>query len=586
MNQAQKINQIRIVAAVLDTKELLLYRQDGSTFAIPQGDARIRPLLEQVTPEIIRQGHADINLELIQTNNSYREFEEKSNGVVRFFKVAKDRLRSIFGANDSNISLQPTTVGQVPVQPAANDNSAEEVAKMESAVQEIMQHAVPVADAAFDESTVRKQAALVEANDTTPGAHVEETSHDTIIAVVDKKIIPGVEKIKTQFTAAAKTGNTAGIENMLKRLSKVIGQRQHSVDDLLKFLERADLPVADDGSIIIYKVLASRKGAYVDVHSKQVTQRVGSYVCMDPSLVDHDRRNECSNGLHVARRGYISTFPGDVCVLAKLAPEDVIAVPLYDANKMRVCGYHIVAELTSEMYGLLKRNKPITDTPEGARLLAQVMAGNHIGIIEEVRITGQKGTGLQITDLTNQKRPPDAALEPKKEIVPVQALTNPDEMATAAPAVDPKQVVKEVAQVSRKETAKGLYDAFLRASDAAEKATALKALMDYKKSMKVGWDKLGVPNPAEAAVAPVPALAPAKVPVQAAVKAKAPAEAKGQQSPRDQIKHLLPRFDKATGQTKKDLAFDILRIKKQAKKSWEALGVSEKVVAQIKLRTE
>src|SRR5690606_843747 len=141
--------------------------------------------------------------------------------------------------------------------------------------------------------------------------------------------------------------------------------------------------------------------------TRRVKQRIGSFVHMDENLVDPNRRNECSNGLHVARRGYVGNFNGDAIVLAKVRPEDVIAVPEYDANKMRVCGYHIVAELTPAQYEAINQNRPITDAAGGGELLAKVIAGDHIGIIEKVKITEHMGNGVVVTPVspTGDRKP-------------------------------------------------------------------------------------------------------------------------------------------------------------------------------------
>ena len=101
---------IRIVAAVVDTKKAVLYKQDGSTVEILQGDSRLRPILEHITPLLTKQGFADVDL---STPNSWKEFEEKTSGTVRFFRIAKDKLKRLFGGNSEPVA--PTTVGHVPV---------------------------------------------------------------------------------------------------------------------------------------------------------------------------------------------------------------------------------------------------------------------------------------------------------------------------------------------------------------------------------------------------------------------------------------------------------------------------------------
>lgn len=564
--QHQNTNNIKIVAAILNTQHLKLYKPDGEVITLAQGDARIRPILDVAVPSINRDGFANISLEVMEQKNSYSEFEEQSNGVVRFFRVAKSKLSGLFKAKEATPLPEALEVGAVPV-PQSQE------AKDKSVVDEILKHAVPASSPTFSEVSVAKQANVVEASGNTPGAHTSESAPDTIIAVVDNKIVPGVEKIKTQFGRAAKLGSTTGMENFLRRLSGVIHDRKHSVDDLLKFLERGDLPIAEDGSILIYKVLRKKGGHYVDCHTRNVPQKVGSYVCMDETLVDHNRNNECSNGLHVARRGYISSFSGDVCTLAKLAPEDVIAVPTYDANKMRVCGYHIIFELTPEMYSLVRANKPISDCEAGQVMLGKALAGDHIGITEDVRITQQQGGGVKVTPRTaDTKQPPVAEVD----VVPVVALSNPDK-EDAAPTVDPKTVVNEVATLTRKEQARKLYADYIATEfrGKEERQKSLDTLVAFKKSCKVGWEKLGIPDPT---VQPTPSKQTKTVAAQ-------PTQKKAM-TPREEIQHLLPKYKKAVGKEKTEFAQDIMKLKQQAKKSWDVLGVPKDIVESIKLRTE
>ena len=97
-------NKTRIVAAVVDTTKAILYKENGETLEILQGDPRLRPILEEITPLLSRYGFADIDL---TSENSWKEFEEKSSGF-RFFKIAKDKLKSFFGMDNK---VQPKVVG-------------------------------------------------------------------------------------------------------------------------------------------------------------------------------------------------------------------------------------------------------------------------------------------------------------------------------------------------------------------------------------------------------------------------------------------------------------------------------------------
>lgn len=542
-------NTLRIVAAVLDTQSLTLYKEDGTTVVLNQGDKRIRKILDIATPALMHQGYADIDM---SQENTYQKFEDKTNGGIKLFRVAKEKLKSLFGFGSSSDELEPKVIGKIP----------SDVQHTKDVVEDILQHAVPVASPEFHETTVAKQNNIVEQDGKTPGQSKESSASETIVAVVDGKVIPGMEKIKTQFSRAS-TGSPVGMENFLKRLSTVIEKRSHSVEDLLKFLERGDLPIADDGSILIYKVLNTRNGKFVDCHTELVEQWVGAYVCMDESLVDRNRNNECSNGLHVARRGYISGFSGDICVIAKLAPEDVIAVPAYDANKMRVCGYHIIKELPQDLFGLLRANRPITEMEHGKKILAQALAGNHIGKTHEVRITKQMGQGVQVTILNEAEAPSPVKLEP------VIVLANPKDEGTA-PVVNPKEVATVVEQLTKKQQAQKLFD-----------DGDFEKLKDLKKVAKVSWEKLGVPDPDslpktkaipfDRETKPITTKSvfePSKV-------AALTSATHGEGSYKERIKKLLAiGLDKPVAQA-------ILDLKKKAKQRWDVLGVSEDQVQEI-----
>jgi hypothetical protein len=117
---------------------------------------------------------------------------------------------------------------------------------------------------------------------------------------------------------------------------------------------------------------------------------------MDEKLVDPSRRHECSTGLHVARRDYVRHFHGDTITIIKIAPEDVIAVPFLERSKMRVCAYHLVVVLPKEGADLIRQNRPMTTHGPSAKMLADVIAGDHIGIIEHVIIGSAFGGDIKV----------------------------------------------------------------------------------------------------------------------------------------------------------------------------------------------
>jgi hypothetical protein len=496
------MSQEKIIAVVVDTKLLTLYRPDGSTIEIPQGDPRVRSIIDQVLPIVESGGIADINLEL---PSPYKDFETETKGIVKLFRVFKKAVKHIFDPEMEQVPLAPGVHGPVP-----------ETRKRATAIDEILSQAQPVSDPNFDEHT--------------------STEDHTMIAVIgkgeDRKIIPEVDKLKDQMAYSAKGKNTIGMQNLLTRLAKVIENRGHSVQDVLRFLERADLPIADDGSIIAYKVLSvmhSMGGkTFVDCHTGKVQQMVGSFVTVSEDLVDRDRRNECSNGLHIARRSYIKNFSGSVCVLTKIAPEDIITVPHNDPNKVRVCGYHILFQLSDDAYAKLKRDTPMTSNPEAARMVSDAIAGRHINRREEVRINGQRGTDVVITPLDKNgqyaRRTPDEKPVTKHTALDDHVTNNikPAELETAigkmnqvvarsAPVEAPKQeaplapqkviesnrgivedIVSKTTGGSRQDKAQALYRAVINAQTIETAKAAISNLIAMKKAAKVSWYALGI----------------------------------------------------------------------------------------------
>jgi len=530
-----KTNIIRVIAAVVDQQQLTLYKETGETVVILQGDPRLATIIKTITP-VLATGNgaiAEVDIGTGKLENPYSEFENLFGKAIQFFKLDRGKLAGLLNTAVAVISealaeplpaaasvAMPMSLGQVPKvgsgyplnpghsifaertpvhQPLVveEDDQEENEASTKAAhllkvTEEIIAHAQPVSHPEFDDKDVG--------------------SNNTIVAVVGGKVVGDIEKLKPQIARAVQTNSAKGLQSFMTRVAAVADKRRHSVEDLLKFLERGDLPIAEDGSIIIYKVLRFKdqtKGTYVDCHSGKVTQRVGSYVTMNEAMVDPNRRNECSYGLHVARRAYVGGFSGDVCVLAKVHPEDVIAVPDHDANKMRVCGYHILFELSDEAFQKLKYNKPFTDNGEAQLLLGRALAGDHDQPIEVVKITGQKGEGVQILPVIEgklSKKAIPAQPATKAEVKPTEALADETSgIDLSAPKVDPKKVNAEVKAAkaeaeSRRDKAQRLYKAFKTTRNGNGQKAAAQELAEHKKATKLGWEALGIPESAVKAI--------------------------------------------------------------------------------------
>ncbi len=549
----------RIIAMVVDIHNLTLYKEDGETIVIAQGDYRVEKLVGLILPAIEANGEYFLKGEDMQAYSPFREAETALEGLVTFFKAGKAKVEEIM-ARFSDPTPQPAlSVGSVPVklEPQKVTEVLEQAAptRSEAAVAEIMAAAIPSSDPSFGAKDL---------------PHAEET---TIVAVLsDGSIIPGMENLDVQMRAlVAGMGSPDGVANFFIRLSGV--KRQHAVADLLKFMQKGELPIADDGSILVYKRLnrTSTEGVFVDCRSGNVKQRVGSLVFMDEALVDANRRNECSNGLHVARRDYLNSFEGNVCVLAKLAPEDVIAVPHGDARKLRAKGYHIIAVLSQEDHDNVVRNRPLQDTA----LLGNAASGNHVGVIETVEITTSNGGGLIVKEV--EVAPAAPTEDNGRRAKSLDALPNKGEEGESS--VDPRAIAMRnaPAPVTPVETEQAkLYRNVVVHAD----AYAAKMLLALKKTKKKGWVSLGLPanagelcekvmNAVQTPPPAVPATPPAPAPVKVVTKADL--------AKMSQTEKAMYHYDVYKKNPVKANAAAVVAFKKASKKSWTALGLDDAI---------
>lgn len=452
MSNQDKTGTVRVVAAVADKNQVVLYKEDGDTVILLQGDHRLSDLLDEIIPITSRGEVAVVNLDKFSV---YADFENQSRGVVRFFKVARKKLAAMTGFKPN----QETVIVNMEFTPDITPQ------QMSGLLDQVEAHILPY----IEEKEPQPGMLMAVDVKTTQGDTVTETTiverlepmgdsddvhpEDSVVAIIGDIMIPDIEKLKPYIQHSIKTNSTEAVVNFLKRVAVIIGKRAHSAIDLMRFLENADLPLADDGSIIAYKILKSTSdaGIYVDCHTKKIRQKVGSYVHVDEKLVDPNRHNECSNGLHIARRGYLGGFLGDVCVLCKIAPEDVMVVPHGDANKVRVKGYHILGLVSEKNFNLLRDNKPITEDDEARLDVLSAIRGEHVEKLEEVKINGQYGSGIVVTQFVEQKKAKNKSQASSKDSKRAAAF---DDKENIVGAVEPKSINQRVNEEVRKNASK------------------------------------------------------------------------------------------------------------------------------------
>lgn len=118
---------------------------------------------------------------------------------------------------------------------------------------------------------------------------------------------------------------------------------QSSREELYLFLEHNDLPITEDGHFLAYKRI---RNDYMDCYTSTIDNSVGKIVTMDRSLVNSNRRETCSHGLHFCSRSYIGSYTGERLVVLKINPRDVVSIPNdYDNAKGRCCEYLVLEEI-------------------------------------------------------------------------------------------------------------------------------------------------------------------------------------------------------------------------------------------------
>jgi len=141
-----------------------------------------------------------------------------------------------------------------------------------------------------------------------------------------------------------------------------------AVDELYEWLENAShpMPITDDGCFLAYKRV---KKDFYDIHSHTIDYSVGNVVEIPRNAVDDNRNNTCSYGLHFCSLGYIPGFGskgnGDITILVKINPKDVVAFPPDSSiTKGRTCKMEVIGIHESDDYTGAWNNSSYVDTSE------------------------------------------------------------------------------------------------------------------------------------------------------------------------------------------------------------------------------
>lgn len=127
---------------------------------------------------------------------------------------------------------------------------------------------------------------------------------------------------------------------------------------------RESIVITPDGDMIAYKGLVSdqdENGTFYkswhsgtaivngEVHeNQQIPQRIGDTVEMPRSEVEFNPSIGCSTGLHAGTHSYAGGY-GNAKVRVAINPRDVVSVPNYEEQKIRVCRYVVIDVADAEV---------------------------------------------------------------------------------------------------------------------------------------------------------------------------------------------------------------------------------------------
>ena len=117
----------------------------------------------------------------------------------------------------------------------------------------------------------------------------------------------------------------------------------HAREELYLWLEKAELPITEDGHFLAYKLVRSD---FKSQHDGKTDNTPGTVVSMPRQQVDPVRDRTCSRGLHFCSKDYLPSFGygrGSTVVLLKINPADVVSIPSdYSNTKGRAWKYEVL----------------------------------------------------------------------------------------------------------------------------------------------------------------------------------------------------------------------------------------------------
>lgn len=162
-----------------------------------------------------------------------------------------------------------------------------------------------------------------------------------------------------------------------------------AVHEIYDYCKAMDFEITDDGYFLAYKKVRKDLGSIFD--KGKTKHKIGEYT--EVKMYDTERTNVCSKGLHFCSKSYLQYYPGEVIIIVKVNPMDVVSIPVdYNFAKGRCRKYLVVGILDD-------KNKTLKDVDESTldKSVGTILR-NESRIEETVRLMKKYNNKEQVAD--------------------------------------------------------------------------------------------------------------------------------------------------------------------------------------------
>lgn len=251
------------------------------------------------------------------------------------------------------------------------------------------------------------------------------------------------------------------IEPLCRLLDKLMENPESSIrEDLWKWMEAAQLPIAEDGDIVAFKKVQHDYTSYhADTKGRKFDHHIGNKPSMPRADCDKNRHNSCSTGLHFCSYSYLPGYFGNQgrVVIVKINPANITSFPTDGEQKGRCCLYEVVGEIAEaeaakffsgnvvSRVGTYQKPKHETEVD-----WENVEEDDSIGVEPE----DEGDDGVDVTEIVEKS---DYVVQQERELgVTFTKIAPPDRVKISGKTFQTQRVLDMVASIGQRGAAKKL----------------------------------------------------------------------------------------------------------------------------------